>query len=203
MRRGGVNALAAPHQNPSSGGATASFDASMTRTRCRSCSPATSLSTTSKLLSANPKRRRSDTRSLRGAQKHLYACRPRGATARRWRWTLPTPPPKTTRMSERRDRRRPAGTANSNSAGRPDAGPRLNVFYIPKDGVCPKMRLLGPQKAIKRIYFQFGCPPLSRRQSQKVGTAPKTRTLPRVRPRGVRGDPRPSARGGAAAMMGF
>ena len=146
---GGYAAPMAAPQNPSSGGATASFDASMTRTRCRSCSPATSSSTTSKLLSANLKRRRSDTRSLRGAQKHLYACRPRGATARRWRWTLPTPPPKTTRMSERRDRRRPAETANSDSAGRADAQPRLNVFYIPKDGACPKLRCWGRQKAIK------------------------------------------------------
>ena len=58
-------------------------------------------------------------------------------------------------MGERRDRRRPAGTANSNSAGRPDAQPRLNVFYIPKDAAWPNFRFLRPQNAIKRIYFNF------------------------------------------------
>ena len=71
-----------------------------------------------------------------------------------------TTPPRTTTTSERRARRRPAGTSRATLADRPGAQPRLNVFYIPKDGACPKMRSLRPQNAIKRIYFNSASPPV-------------------------------------------
>ena len=97
----------------------------------------------------DPNRRRTDARSLRRATKHLFAFVPYPSPASWWGSTLSTPPPTTKLLIECRDRRRPAGTANSNSAGRPDARPRLNVFYIPKDGGWPNLRIGGRRKAIK------------------------------------------------------
>ena len=54
-----------------------------------------------------------------------------------------TTPPRTTTTSERRAGRRPAGTSRATLADRPGAQPRLNVFYIPKDGAWPKFADLG------------------------------------------------------------
>ena len=52
-----------------------------------------------------------------------------------------TPPPRTSTTSERRARRRPAGTSRATLAGRPGAQPCLNIFYTPKDGAWPTLRL--------------------------------------------------------------
>ena len=105
--------------------------------------------------------RRTDARSLRRATKHLFACRPRCATARRWGWTLSTPPPTTKLLIECRDRRRPA---------RPRGPPRpllltpghLSTFSRPQSTAPGQFSGMGAsRKQLKGIFLNLASWPLS------------------------------------------